>query len=165
MSNGQVAVHRTLWIMLVAFAAMAVGNASAQSSVDQLGRSSDGAQRVFDQRIARPAALDTTVHGMNEVDSVPEFPGGMEAFFARFGKAEGCPAVGLAECGSTKVIMTFVVERDGRVSDVQAERPHCEAMRTHVRCVLGTLPPWTPAQKVGRPVRCRMRMPMNICLR
>ncbi|MBL7982417.1 MAG: energy transducer TonB [Flavobacteriales bacterium] len=141
-----------------------LGSVWAQSEVAPLGTSSDAGQRVFDQRIKRTAApADTSVYDIAAVDVAPVYPGGHAAMLSQLAKAPGCMqqnwnADGLAR---TKVMLRFVVEANGKVSQLGAEGESDEALRRHALCAARTLQPFTPGTKGGKPVRTVVRVPVQ----
>jgi hypothetical protein len=158
-------VYRKPSFLLLALAITAAGRASAQSSVDKLGRASDGAQGVFDGRIARPLVQDTTVYAPADVDSLPVYPGGTEALYRLISGKPACTISSAEDCLVSKAMVAFTVERDGRVSDFTVENEVCEALRSYALCSYAGMDNWTPALKNGRTVRCRMRTSMRVCFR
>lgn len=150
---------------LVLFVIAAVMDMSAQNSVDRLRGSSDAAQRVFDQRVAKPEVKDTVVYTVESVDSLPVYPGGTQALYRLISGKRACAISSAEDCPVSKAMVAFTVERDGRVSDLAVENEVCEALRSYALCSYAGMDNWTPALKNGRTVRCRMRIPVRVCMR
>lgn len=110
---------------------------------------------------------------MEEVDNViftvveqnPEFPGGTEALYQFIAANIKWPNT---QCDCTgKVYVTFVVEKDGSITNPKLIRDicdmHCgfgeEALR-----VVKLMPKWKPGQHRGKPVRVQFNLPINFTL-
>ena len=139
----------------------------AQEPVAPLRSSSDAGQRVFDQRIARPVAVDTTVHEPGAIDRPPAYPGGDEAMLRSLAQPTSCTMRSAEEActSSTRVVLSFIVERDGSLSNAIAEEGACPALAGYALCAVRTLDRFTPGSHQGRVVRVRMRIPVIYELR
>jgi protein TonB len=64
-----------------------------------------------------------------------------------------------------RVICQFVVEKDGKVSDIQVVRSSGEASldKEAVR-VINSMPKWKPGKQRGKPVRVKYTLPVNFRL-
>lgn len=106
------------------------------------------------------AVAQTTPYQSVEVDSVAEPRGGITLFntFIQANLRKPIPAEAAGKGG--RVIVTGIVEADGRISDVKALqgfRPDCS--REAVR-VFELFNAWKPAQKNGQAVRQQITMPI-----
>lgn len=117
---------------------------------------------------AHPNASATTKSGVMDfvsVDTPPSFPGGMEKFFAFIGKSVKYPAEAVKNNVQGKVFLSFVVEKDGTLSDIQTVGKMLgygtdeEAMR-----VLTTSPKWNPGSINGKPVAVKYHIPITFAL-
>ncbi len=87
------------------------------------------------------------------VEQAPSFPGGFDAFYKFLARNTVYPAAMRANNVQGKVIVTFVVEKDGSLSNVRALRgPGYGANEEAVR-VVSLSPKWTPGNQNGRAVR------------
>jgi TonB family protein len=87
------------------------------------------------------------------VEQAPSFPGGFDAFYKFLARNTVYPAAMRANNIQGKVIVTFVVEKDGSLSNVRALRgPGYGANEEAVR-VVSLSPKWTPGNQNGRAVR------------
>lgn len=156
--------HRSAIVLTVL---LGFGPVMAQEPVAPLRSSSDAGQRVFDQRIARPVAVDTTVHELGEIDRPPVYPGGEEALFGRLARPDTCALVTSKNTciTSTRVVLNFIVERDGSLSNAIAEEGACAPLAAYALCAVRTLGRFTPGSDQGRLVRVRMRVPVTYELR
>jgi protein TonB len=140
----------------------------AQESVPALGNASDAGQRMFEQRGAKPSTIaDSTVWELVEVEVPPVFPGGEEAQLKYIATPKGCTLQASDDgCSlSTTVYMSYVVERDGKVSGTRVEKGGCPALQAYALCALQGLPDHTPGLRDGKAVRTRMRVPVRYELR
>ena len=117
---------------------------------------------------AHPNASATTKSGVMDfvsVDTPPSFPGGMEKFFAFIEKSVKYPAEAVKNNVQGKVFLSFVVEKDGSLSDIQTVGKMLgygtdeEAMR-----VLTTSPKWNPGSINGKPVAVKYHIPITFAL-
>ena len=93
------------------------------------------------------------------VDVQPEFPGGIEDCYKYFAKNIVLPKVsGLVD----KVVLTFIVERDGTLTDIRVIHDAGFGTGEQVAALLETGPKWIPASKDGKKVRVFQRLPIAI---
>jgi hypothetical protein len=158
-------MHQRSAIVLVVL--LGIGPILAQEPVAPLRSSSDAGQRVFDQRIARPVAVDTTVHELGAIDRPPMYAGGEEAMLRSLAQAPSCAMnVPVEGCSSsTRVVLSFVVERDGSLSNAITEEGACPALASYALCTVHALGRFTPGSHQGRAVRVRLRVPVTYELR
>jgi periplasmic protein TonB len=98
------------------------------------------------------------------VEVLPQFPGGLDKFGAYLAKTIKYPAVDRENNLQGKVVMQFVVERDGSLTDIKAIRGPSEAMKEEAIRVLRGSPKWKPGIQNGRPVRAQYTVPINFQL-
>ncbi|MFD2162793.1 energy transducer TonB [Paradesertivirga mongoliensis] len=108
--------------------------------------------------------------GNNEPVSVallaeyPEFPGGMEAF-AKFLQRNLKYPVRAAEAGvSGKVFVSFIVERDGQLTDIKVLRGIGYGCDEEAARVLKKSPAWKPGIQNDRKVRVQYTIPLSFQL-
>lgn len=107
-------------------------------------------------------ALDTL---FGYLDQMPRFPGGEPELFKYLGKNTRYPAPAVEAGISGTIYITFIVERDGRLSGLEVLRGRHHSMDAESLRVIGTMPPWEPGRKNGKPVRCRYNLPVRFTLR
>lgn len=97
---------------------------------------------------------------------MPEFPGGQEALFAFLNKTVKYPKEAKENQIQGKVIVQFVVDKDGSVEDVQVVRSggHPLLDEEAVR-VAKNMPRWIPGKLRGEPIRVQYRFPVNFKLK
>lgn len=122
------------------------------------------AQEVDKKAGASSAGGNNAVHLLNDVDTRPEFPGGEVAMYRWLSQNIMYPAAAAEEGVQGRVIVSFVIEKDGSVSDVSILRgKHAALDREALRLVKG-MPRWTPARKDGSPVRSSYTLPITFKL-
>jgi len=90
------------------------------------------------------------------VEQEPEFKnGGAAGFNSYLSKAVKFPAVDRENGTSGKVIVQFVVERDGSLTDVKVLRSPDQSMGDAAKAAVQSSPPWKPGVQNGQKVRCQ----------
>ena len=97
----------------------------------------------------------------NEVEQTAEFPGGINAFRNKFQNSFDGSAMNGDE-GAVKTEITFVVERDGSITDVKANGKNSDFNSEAVRTIKSIKNKWTPAKINGQSVRYRFRFPVSM---
>ncbi|MEO3403845.1 TonB family protein [Mucilaginibacter sp. CAU 1740] len=98
------------------------------------------------------------------VEQVPEFAGGLEKFGAYLSKNIRYPAVARENNVQGRVICTFVVERDGSLTDIKVVRGIGSGCDEEAIRVLKNSPKWKPGIQNGRPVRVQYSVPISFTL-
>lgn len=90
----------------------------------------------------------------------PEFPGGREAMQAWLGKHLKYPRACRSRYIEGKVFVTFVVEADGSLADVEVIKSPHEALSAEAVRVVRKMPRWKPGTLSGKPVKVRYVLPV-----
>jgi protein TonB len=98
------------------------------------------------------------------VEQVPEFPGGLDAFGRYLGKNIRYPAVARENGTQGRVIVSFVCERDGSLTDVKVARGIGDGCDEEAVRVIKSSPKWKPGIQNGRPVRVAYSVPISFTL-
>ena len=94
-------------------------------------------------------------------EEMPEFPGGPEALNAFLTREIQYPEVARNNGITGTVLIEFVVEKDGRVSNAKVKVPlFPECDKEAVRGVMA-MPKWKPGKNMGKPVRCSYQVPVT----
>ncbi|MBO6079346.1 MAG: energy transducer TonB [Bacteroidales bacterium] len=94
-------------------------------------------------------------------EEMPEFPGGDEALLAFLTREIQYPEVARNNGITGTVLIEFVVEKDGRVSNAKVKVPlFPECDKEAVRGVMA-MPKWKPGKNMGKPVRCFFQVPVT----
>ncbi|MCY0978369.1 energy transducer TonB [Chryseobacterium wangxinyae] len=96
-----------------------------------------------------------------DVDQAPEFPGGVNAFRLKVSNSFNSSKMKGNE-GTVKTEVTFIVERDGSITDVKAGGNNEDFNNEAIRSVNSIKNKWTPAKINGQSVRCIFRLPLTM---
>jgi len=109
---------------------------------------------------------DTTVDKkiFTSVEQVPEFPGGMQAFGSFLSKNIKYPEFMRKNAIEGKVITSFIVEKDGSLTDIKIVRAIGNGADEEALRVLKMSPKWTPGIQNGKPVRVSYTVPISFAL-
>jgi len=98
------------------------------------------------------------------VEKEPGFVGGIEKFYKYLQNNIHYPAVAKENNVQGKVFVTFVVEKDGSLTDIKVVRGIGSGCDEEAMRVLKNSPRWTPGIQNGRPVRVQYTMPISFTL-
>ena len=94
-------------------------------------------------------------------EEMPEYPGGMEALNSFLSREIQYPEVARNNGITGTVLIEFVVERDGRVSNAKVKVPlYPDCDKEAVRGIMA-MPKWKPGKNMGKPVRCFYQVPVT----
>ena len=105
------------------------------------------------------AVPENTIYNMAGIEVKPEFPGGMAKFDTYFQKNFRMPAEANL---SGKIFVSFVVEKDGSLSDIKVLRDIGYGTGQEAIRFMKSSPKWIPGQQNGKIVRVQFTMPLNI---
>ena len=95
------------------------------------------------------------------VDVAPEFPGGLDKFYNQVGNRYRVPEIG--EEKTIRVYVSFIVERDGTMSNIQVLRnPGYGAGKEAIRVLKSIKTKWSPGMVNGKYVRTAYKLPITI---
>ncbi len=109
--------------------------------------------------VAEVIAEDTSVHSLAGIEQKPEFPGGIDKFYQFIGKNYQPPE---EEGLKGKVYVTFVVEKDGSLTDIKVIRDIGYGTGKEAIRVLNKCPRWLPGEQNGKKVRVLYSLPITI---
>ncbi|TRW25088.1 energy transducer TonB [Flavobacterium zepuense] len=100
----------------------------------------------------------------NVVDVMPQFPGGLERFYSEVGKRFRTPENDSET--TLKVYVSFVVEKDGSMTNLKVLRDPCNCMGKEALRVLNSIKTkWEPGKKKGVTVRTAYNLPITVNLK
>ncbi|MFD2872392.1 energy transducer TonB [Mucilaginibacter ximonensis] len=111
--------------------------------------------------VHKASATDTIY---TTVDKQPEFPGGMGAFYKFIGGIVHYPAVDMESRVQGNVVVVFVVEPDGSLSNIKAVRGPSETLKREALRVVSLSPKWNPGIKDGKAVRTSYTAPVRFVM-
>ena len=106
---------------------------------------------------------DTTVYRVVEV--MPSYPGDMEALYKFLAQQMHYPKEALENGIEGRVVVSFVVEEDGRLTHFEAVSSPSPLLSNEAIRVLRQMPRWNPAKRMGRNVRCQYNIPVMFRLK
>ena len=98
------------------------------------------------------------------VEEMPEFPGGELALRKFISNAIKYPVVAQENGVQGKVYVSFVVGKDGLVTDAKVVRGVDPALDKEAIRVVNSLPAWKPGKQRGKPVRVGFSVPISFVL-
>lgn len=98
------------------------------------------------------------------VEENPEFPGGEEARQKFFVENIEYPRVAKEAGVEGRIMVSFVVEPDGRITNVKVVRGKIQALDDEAVRVTKMMPRWKPGKQRGKSVRCQFTMPVFFML-
>jgi len=98
------------------------------------------------------------------VEEAPSYPGGDEARIKFLQENIKYPQMARESGISGTVYVTFVVERDGSVTDVKVMRGIGGGCDEEAIRVINAMPKWNPGKQRGKPVRVQFNMPIKFTL-
>ena len=94
------------------------------------------------------------------VEEMPEFPGGMGEAMKFLAKNIKYPVAAQQAKIEGRVIVQFVVERDGSISDIHAMRSVSPELDAEAIRVVSLMPKWKPGKQRGKAVPVKFTMPI-----
>ena len=94
------------------------------------------------------------------VDEMPEFPGGMGELMKFINSKIVYPAEAHSKNEQGRVIVQFVVEQDGRITNAKVAKSVSPSLDAESIRLVGTMPNWKPGKVKGKAVRCMFTVPV-----
>ncbi len=94
------------------------------------------------------------------VEEMPHFPGGPAALQAFLSSNTKYPVVAQENGVQGRVIVSFVVERDGSITDVRVVRSVDPSLDREASRVVRSMPRWSPGKQNGSTVRVKYTVPV-----
>ena len=101
----------------------------------------------------------------NVVEDMPAFPGGMEAMIQFISSNIKYPADAKKQKVDGRVLVNFVVEKDGSITEVKVIKPAFPSLDAEAIRVVKAMPKWKPGYQRGQAVRVQFTMPINFSLK
>jgi TonB family protein len=114
-----------------------------------------------------PNAMDVNTSEDNVFDVVeqmPEFPGGMQKLLEFLSQNIRYPKEAMEKDIQGRVIVTFVVKKDGSISDATVVRSVDPLLDEEGLRVINAMPNWTPGMQKGEPVNVKYTVPISFKL-
>jgi len=124
------------------------GDPDAELTVEPVG---NGPKDVVEE--------DNNIYNTAGIEVKPEFPGGIDKFYNFIKKNYQAPD---EEGLNGKVFVSFVVEKDGSLTDIKVIRDIGYGTGKEAIRVLRSCPKWNPGEQNGKKVRVLYSLPINI---
>jgi protein TonB len=98
------------------------------------------------------------------VEQMPSYPGGMGALMQYLSSHIKYPAIAEENGIQGRVICTFVVERDGSITDVRIAKSVDPSLDKEAMRVVSSMPKWIPGKQNGSAVRVKYTLPVTFRL-
>ena len=100
----------------------------------------------------------------NVVEHQPEYPGGMGELMKFIQRNIRYPKEAQEQGKQGRVIVQFVVEKDGSITEAKVERSADPQLDAEALRIVSEMPNWTPGKQKGEPVRVRFTLPVTFRL-
>ena len=98
------------------------------------------------------------------VEEMPQFPGGPAALFEFLSKNIQYPKDAEKAKLQGRVIVTFVVKKDGSITDAKVVKSVAPSLDAEALRVINAMPNWTPGKQGGQPVNVKYTVPLTFRL-
>lgn len=120
---------------------------------------------IQEQVIAAPKVEDEQPVSIAMVEQKPEFPGGEAAMYKWLSDNIVYPSAASEEGVQGRVVVEFVVGKDGSISNVKVVRPRHPALDKEALRVVKAMPNWLPGRNNGQPVKVTYTLPVTFKLK
>lgn len=119
---------------------------------------------IKEEVIAAPVVEEEQPLNIAMVEQKPEFNGGEAAMYKWLSDNIVFPTIAAEEGVQGRVVVEFVVGKDGSISDVRVVRPRHPALDKEAVRVVKAMPAWIPGRNNGQPVKVTYTLPVNFKL-
>ena len=117
---------------------------------------------VVEKKEEKPKEVKEEI--FKSVEQMPQFPGGEAALLKFLSQNINYPPMAAENNVQGKVILQFVVEKDGKVGEVKVARSVDKDLDKEAIRVVKKLPKFTPGRQNGQPVRVWYTLPVTFKL-
>lgn len=107
---------------------------------------------------------DVAVHDFEGLEQMPEYPGGLAKFYSYIGKNYVYPASARESGISGRIVMSFIVEKDGSLTDIKVLKDLGMGTGEEATRLLKKTTKWSPGIQNGRKVRVQYTLPIMLNL-
>ena len=126
-----------------------------------------GVSKVFSDNGSKyivPLRHVNTGKTFDVVEEMPQFPGGPAALFEFLSKNIQYPKDAEKAKLEGRVIVTFVVKKDGSITDAKVVKSVAPSLDAEALRVINAMPNWTPGKQGGQPVNVKYTVPLTFRL-
>lgn len=136
-----------------------------EEALDRVNEISDREEKLEKEKTSVQKHSSVIVIDQNkiyeDVDQLPEFPGGVNSFRSKVNNSFDTSMMKGNE-GQVKTEVSFIVEKDGSISDVKASGTNQDFNAEAVRTVKTIKNKWAPAKINSQAVRYRFSLPLTM---
>lgn len=119
---------------------------------------------IKDEVIAAPKVEEEQPMNIAMVEQKPEFNGGEAAMYKWLSDNIVYPSAASEEGVQGRVVVEFVVGKDGSITNVRVVRPRHPALDKEAVRVVKAMPKWIPGRNNGQPVKVTYTLPVTFKL-
>lgn len=116
------------------------------------------------EEISLPSMSDNTDKIYEALENMPEFEGGQAFMMEWLSKNITYPEQAIKDGVEGRVIVRFVVEKDGTISTPMILKGVCETLDKEAKRVVLSMPAWKPGSLQDTPMRCYVTLPITFKL-
>lgn len=120
----------------------------------------NGEVLTIKEAVAQPEPKPEVEKVFDVVEQMPSFPGGPSALMEWLSNNVKYPVVAQENGVQGRVVVSFVVERDGSITDVKVVRGVDPSLDREASRVVRAMPRWIPGKQNGSAVRVKYNVPV-----
>ena len=124
----------------------------------------DGEVLKLKETVAQPEPKPEVEKVFEVVEQMPSFPGGDKALLEYLSNNIKYPVVAQENGVQGRVVVSFVVEKDGSITDVKVVRSVDPSLDKEAARVVKSMPRWIPGKQNGSAVRVKYNVPVSFKL-
>lgn len=137
----------------------------AAVSYDKVSENNAPLQEAAIESTAAQPAADENDRVYASAQQLPQYEGGMKQLMTDLANEVKYPEKALADGVSGRVVVKFVVNTDGSMSDFEVVRSQSEELDAEaIRAIKSIKGKWTPGKENGKAVRCMFTLPVSFAL-
>lgn len=143
------------------------GHTSPSQALPRPNKTTQNGQNAPEPVRSKPLNIPQPVNSTrvyDVVEQMPSFPGGISGLRTYLNQNIRYPAEAQENCVQGRVVVSFVVGKDGHISDVTVLRSVDPSLDKEAIRVVRNMPRWTPGKQGGEPVRVRYNVPVSFRL-
>lgn len=110
--------------------------------------------------VEAPKVVEEKVYEQFDIQKPPSFPGGETELLKYLAKNIEYPALAKETNIQGRAVLTFVINKDGSVGDVQIVKDPGGGCGKEAVRVVKSMPKWSPGEANGHPVKVRYTLPV-----
>lgn len=139
---------------------------TAIGAIDVKGNDDKGGEVLkLKEAVAQPEPKPEVENKVFDVvEQMPSFPGGPSALMKYLSENVKYPVVAQENGVQGRVVVSFVVEKDGHITDVRVVRSVDPSLDKEAARVVKSMPTWIPGKQNGSAVRVKYNVPVSFKL-